>query len=110
MRMENLLRLVPNFYRNKKKDKERLSLNIDYKGAPWVKNISRPNEISRGLQDRHIAIWQSHGNYFKMIKTNGDGNALGVILYHGRYVHSIFRSSIRDSHVGECWSDCLYSP
>ena len=33
--------------------------------APWVKNTSRPNEISRGLQDRHIAIWQSHGNYFK---------------------------------------------
>ena len=30
-----------------------------------MKNISRPNEISRGLQDRHIAIWQSHGNYFK---------------------------------------------
>ena len=59
--------LVPNFYRNKKKDKERLSLNIDYKGAPWVKNISRPNEISRGLQDRHIAIWQSHGNYFNMV-------------------------------------------
>ena len=57
--------LVPNFYRNKKKDKERLSLNVDYKGAPWVKNTSRPNEISRGLQDRHIAIWQSHGNYFK---------------------------------------------
>ena len=23
---------------NKKKDKERLSLNVDYKGAPWVKN------------------------------------------------------------------------
>lgn len=57
--------LVPNIYRNKKKDKERLSLDIDYKGAPWVKNISRPNEISRGLQDRHIALWQSHGNYFK---------------------------------------------
>lgn len=54
--------LVPNFYRNKKKDKERMSLNVDYKGAPWVKNISRPNDISRGLQDRHIAIlakpWQ----------------------------------------------------
>lgn len=57
--------LVPNFYRTKRKDKERMSLNIDYKGAPWVKNISRPNDISRGLQDRHIAIWQSHGNYFK---------------------------------------------
>ena len=57
--------LIPNFYRNKKKDKERMSLNAEYKGAPWVKNISRPNDISRGLQDRHIAIWQSHGNYFK---------------------------------------------
>lgn len=57
--------LIPNHYRNKKKDKERMSLDTDYKGAPWVKNSSRPNEISRGLQDRHIALWQSHGNYFK---------------------------------------------
>lgn len=57
--------LIPNLYRRKKKDKERMSLHTDYKGAPWVKNVSRPNEISRGLQDRHIALWQSHGNYFK---------------------------------------------
>lgn len=57
--------LVPNLYRSKKKDKERMSLDIDYKGAPWVKNASRPNDISRGLQDRHIALWQSHGNYYK---------------------------------------------
>ena len=57
--------LIPNIYRNKKKDKERMSLKTDYKNEAWVKNISRPNEISRGLQDRHIAIWQSHGNYFK---------------------------------------------
>lgn len=57
--------LVPNAYRKKKKDKARLSLNIDYKGAPWVQNISRPYEISRGLQNRHIALWQSHGQYFK---------------------------------------------
>ena len=57
--------LIPNIYRNNKKDKERMSLKTDYKDKAWVKNISRPNEISRGLQDRHIAIWQSHGNYFK---------------------------------------------
>lgn len=57
--------LIPNLYRRKKKDKERMSLHTDYKGAPWVKNVSRPNETSRGLQDRHIALWQSHGNYFK---------------------------------------------
>ena len=42
--------LVPNLYRSKKKDKERMALNTEYKGAPWVKNTSRPNEISRGLQ------------------------------------------------------------
>lgn len=57
--------LIPNLYRSKKKDKDRMALGIEYKGAPWVKNISRPNEISRGLQDRHIALWQSHGNYYK---------------------------------------------
>lgn len=57
--------LVPNFYRKKKKDKERMSLETDYKGAPWVTNSSRPNEISRGLQGRHLALWQSHGSYFK---------------------------------------------
>lgn len=56
--------LVPNLYR-KKKDKGRMSLDIEYKGAPWVKNDSRPYEISRGLQDRHIGLWQSHGSYFK---------------------------------------------
>lgn len=56
--------LIPNIYR-KKMDKARLSLNIDYTGAPWVQNISRPFEIPRGLADRHIAVWQSHGRYFK---------------------------------------------
>lgn len=61
--------LVPNLYRSKKKDKERMALNTEYKGAPWVKNTSRPNEISRGLQDRHIALWQSHGNYYKNDKS-----------------------------------------
>ncbi|MEG2149779.1 MAG: xanthan lyase [Bacteroidaceae bacterium] len=57
--------LIPNFFRDKKKDKERLSLNIDYKGEPWVKNTSVPYTINRGLQNRHIALWQSHGKYFK---------------------------------------------
>lgn len=30
-----------------------------------MKNMSRPYEISRGLDNRHIALWQSHGQYFK---------------------------------------------
>lgn len=57
--------LVPNLYRKKKKDKSRQWLEVDYKGAPWTQNISRPNEITRGLQGRHISLWQSHGRYFK---------------------------------------------
>ncbi len=57
--------LVPNFFRGKKQDKKRLSLNTDYKGAPWVTNTTRPYDISRGLDGRHIALWQSHGRYYK---------------------------------------------
>lgn len=60
--------LVPNLYRRKKQDKSRLSLNVDYKGKPWVKNTSRPYEASRGLDNRHIALWQSHGKYFSSEK------------------------------------------
>ena len=65
--------LIPNIFRKKRKDKSRLLGDIDYQGAPWVKNISRPIDISRGLQNRHIALWQSHGKYFK----NGNGNSNG---------------------------------
>lgn len=60
--------LVPNLYRRKKQDKSRLSLNVDYKGKPWVKNTSRPYDITRGLDNRHIALWQSHGKYFSSEK------------------------------------------
>lgn len=67
--------LIPNLYRSKKKDKERMALNTEYKGAPWVKNTSRPNEISRGLQDRHIASGKVTVITIRMTKANGDGNA-----------------------------------
>lgn len=56
--------LIPNVYRKGKKDKERLFTDLNYKGTPWVTRISRPYEISRGLEGRHIAVWQSHGKYY----------------------------------------------
>ena len=56
--------LIPNLYRKGKKDKSRLYGGLDYKGAPWVTRTSRPYEINRGLEGKHIAIWQSHGRYF----------------------------------------------
>lgn len=30
-----------------------------------IENLSRPYEITEGLQKRHIAIWQSHGFYYE---------------------------------------------
>ncbi|GBU08006.1 xanthan lyase [Bacteroidales bacterium] len=41
--------------------KQRSSTNI----KPLITNISRPYNISKGLQNRHIALWQSHGYYFE---------------------------------------------
>lgn len=56
---------IPNIYRKKRKDKSRLLNDISYEDLPWVTNISQPNDITKGLQNRHIALWQSHGKYFK---------------------------------------------
>ena len=36
----------------------------NYEDAPWVKNVSRPNEITDGLQNRHLSVWSSHGRYY----------------------------------------------
>ena len=37
--------------------------DIEYKGEPWVKNITQPYKISRGLEGRHLSVWASHGRY-----------------------------------------------
>ena len=31
---------------------------------PLVTRVSQPNEISRGLDGRHLVVWQSHGRYY----------------------------------------------
>ena len=97
--------LIPNFFRGKKKkDKSRLS-NAEYKGAPWVINTSRPYEITKGLQNRHISLWQSHGKYYKNDKgewvlINGNqtclmGMATSTLVLHYRGpVHAIFHSAL----------------
>lgn len=38
--------------------------SIHYNGKPWVENVSRPFNISKGLQNRHLSLWASHGRYF----------------------------------------------
>ena len=52
---------VPVFY-SEKKDKSRQ--NTPYKGKVNVKNISHPFEVERGLNQRHLALWNSHGRYY----------------------------------------------
>jgi hypothetical protein len=42
--------------------------SIDYDGEPWVSNVSRPNKITHGLYDRHLALWASHGRYYDQKK------------------------------------------
>lgn len=57
--------LVPNILREKKRmDKSRLWGDITHDGAPWVKNLSRPYNVPKGLAGRHLAVWQSHGRVF----------------------------------------------
>ena len=56
---------IPNIYRDRKSvDESRLWGAVRYDGDPWVRNVSRPFEVSAGLQGRHLALWQSHGRYY----------------------------------------------
>ena len=55
--------LVPNRLRDHP-DRNRTWDGIDYKGKAWVTNASRPNNITRGLEGRHLTIAASHGKYY----------------------------------------------
>ena len=56
-------KLIPNYYA-KDKDRNRLFRGLEYRGNPWTKNLSKPFTPSKGLDNRHIALWQSHGYYY----------------------------------------------
>ena len=65
--------LIPNYFRAKA-DRRKPFRNvpaedIDKKGftsfTPIVTNLDRPYKVKNGLQDKHIALWQSHGKYFE---------------------------------------------
>ncbi|MFV0472483.1 MAG: xanthan lyase [Paludibacteraceae bacterium] len=42
--------------------------NIPLSNHPLTKNMSQPFTPAKGLQNRHIALWQSHGLYYKQSK------------------------------------------
>lgn len=58
--------LIPNAYRDKSIpiDKTRLSVPSG-RTNPVVKNLSKNLEFKKGLDNRNIALWQSHGWYYE---------------------------------------------
>lgn len=56
--------LVPNILRENTVDASRLWGDVEYKGEPWVKNLSKAYRVTRGLEDRHLFVWPGHGRYF----------------------------------------------
>lgn len=55
--------LIPPILTGKKTDGRHWG-SIDYAGNRWVHNISKPYTAVRGLDGRHLAVWQSHGRVF----------------------------------------------
>lgn len=53
--------LIPQYY-----DPEHTSKAFTYRGVtPLITRTSEISQPTNGLQNRHIALWQSHGRYFK---------------------------------------------
>lgn len=48
--------------------KKEIKDDIEYKGIPWVYNDSKPINITKGLQNRHLSVYASHGRYFNKNK------------------------------------------
>ena len=61
---EEISHLVPNYFRGKQKDKNRI---IAHKvKTPLITPLSDPSApYNKGLQNNHIALWQSHGWYYE---------------------------------------------
>ncbi len=65
-REQPLEELVPNFLRTDSLDeRRRFSLDAAVHGTPWVQPTSKPYSVSKGLQNRHLMVWASHGKYYK---------------------------------------------
>ncbi len=58
--------LVPNFFRTDpaRYDKKRISMPRSPRGEPVVSNTSRLSTPVRGLLNRNISLWHSHGWYY----------------------------------------------
>ncbi len=61
---DNIRDLIPNIYRAAPdRDYRKMGGNVPVP-QPFVSNLSQPYSAKRGLKDRNIALWQSHGWYY----------------------------------------------
>jgi len=59
--------LVPTSYRKRRMTERTWTRDEDsHSVVPWVTNVSRPYDITAGLQGRHLAINASHGIYYRL--------------------------------------------
>ncbi|HHT22910.1 MAG TPA: xanthan lyase [Bacteroidales bacterium] len=58
-----LVELIPGIYRKGNKNPIR-RFRVSPTSYPLVRNLSQPNKVTNGLQNRHLAVWQSHGRYY----------------------------------------------
>lgn len=56
--------LIPNYLRKTDSREDRIWKDTRNDVSQWVRNISLPYRITKGLQGRHLFIWPSHGRYF----------------------------------------------
>jgi hypothetical protein len=57
--------MIPNLYQTKQaQDKKRMPIHT-LTEQPLITPLDRPYMITHGLQNRHIALWQSHGWYYE---------------------------------------------
>lgn len=59
--------LIPNFFRTSTQDESR-KFSITTQQPALITKLSQPYQISEGLQNRHIALWQSHGWHYNQEK------------------------------------------
>jgi len=60
---KNIEDLIPNFYRTENIDEKR-KFKVSPISIPLVTNTSRLFPITDGLENKHIALWQSHGWHY----------------------------------------------
>lgn len=57
--------LIPNYFREKLPvDENRIPKYVKTKRENFIQRISKPIQISKGLEGKNIALWHSHGWYY----------------------------------------------